>query len=60
MTFIGWRRGQNALESAALIYAQDIGTGKKYIQSGARYGAARQAGVHEPAHLGQPSATVRN
>ena len=44
MTFIGvGAEGvKTALESAALIYAQDIGTGKKYIQSGARYGAARK------------------
>jgi len=45
MTFIGvGAEGvKTALESAALIYAEDIGTGrKKYIQSGARYGAARK------------------
>ena len=44
MTFIGvGAEGvKTALESAALIYAQDTGTGKKYIQSGARYGAARK------------------
>jgi pyruvate-ferredoxin/flavodoxin oxidoreductase len=44
MTFIGvGAEGvKTALESAALIYAQDIGTGRKYIQSGARYGAARK------------------
>ncbi|MDO9531450.1 MAG: thiamine pyrophosphate-dependent enzyme [Deltaproteobacteria bacterium] len=44
MTFIGvGAEGvKTALESAALVYAQDIGTGKKYIQSGARYGAARK------------------
>ena len=44
MTFIGvGAEGvKTALESAALIYAQDVGTGKKYIQSGARYGAARK------------------
>ncbi|MGA9755584.1 MAG: 2-oxoacid:acceptor oxidoreductase family protein [Desulfobaccales bacterium] len=44
MTFIGvGAEGvKTALESAALIYAQESGTGKKYIQSGARYGAARK------------------
>jgi pyruvate-ferredoxin/flavodoxin oxidoreductase len=44
MTFIGvGAEGvKTALESAALIYAQDIGTGRKYVQSGARYGAARK------------------
>lgn len=44
MTFIGvGAEGvKTALESAALVYAQDIGTGKKYVQSGARYGAARK------------------
>jgi pyruvate-ferredoxin/flavodoxin oxidoreductase len=44
MTFIGvGAEGvKTALESAALIYAQEVGTGKKYIQSGARYGAARK------------------
>jgi pyruvate-ferredoxin/flavodoxin oxidoreductase len=45
MTFIGvGAEGvKTALESAALIYAEDIGTGrKKYVQSGARYGAARK------------------
>ena len=44
MTFIGvGAEGvKTALESAALIYAQDSGTGRKYIQSGARYGAARK------------------
>ena len=44
MTFIGvGAEGvKTALESAALIYAEDIGTGRKYVQSGARYGAARK------------------
>jgi pyruvate-ferredoxin/flavodoxin oxidoreductase len=44
MTFIGvGAEGvKTALESAALIYAQDSGAGHKYIQSGARYGAARK------------------
>ena len=45
MTFIGvGAEGvKTALESAALIYAEDIGSGqKKYVQSGARYGAARK------------------
>jgi pyruvate-ferredoxin/flavodoxin oxidoreductase len=44
MTFIGvGAEGvKTALESAALIYAEDTGTGKKYVQSGARYGAARK------------------
>ncbi len=44
MTFIGvGAEGvKTALETAALVYAQDSGTGRKYIQSGARYGAARK------------------
>jgi pyruvate-ferredoxin/flavodoxin oxidoreductase len=44
MTFIGvGAEGvKTALESSALIYAQDIGTGRKFVQSGARYGAARK------------------
>jgi pyruvate-ferredoxin/flavodoxin oxidoreductase len=45
MTFIGvGAEGvKTALESAALIYAEDTGSGqKKYVQSGARYGAARK------------------
>ena len=44
MTFIGvGAEGvKTALETAALIYAQDIGSGHKYIQTGARYGAARK------------------
>ena len=44
MTFVGvGAEGvKTALESAALIYAQDSGAGRKYIQSGARYGAARK------------------
>ncbi len=44
MTFIGvGAEGvKTALESAALVYAEDIGTGRKYVQSGARYGAARK------------------
>ncbi len=44
MTFIGvGAEGvKTALESAALIYAEEMGTGKKFIQSGARYGAARK------------------
>jgi len=44
MTFIGvGAEGvKTALESAALIYAEDTGAAKKYIQSGARYGAARK------------------
>jgi pyruvate-ferredoxin/flavodoxin oxidoreductase len=44
MTFIGvGAEGvKTALESAALIYAEDIGTGRKFVQSGARYGAARK------------------
>jgi len=44
MTFIGvGAEGvKTALESAALIYAQDVGSGRKYVQSGARYGAARK------------------
>ena len=44
MTFIGvGAEGvKTALESAALIYAEEMGTGRKYVQSGARYGAARK------------------
>ena len=44
MTFIGvGAEGvKTALESAALIYAEEIGNGRKYVQSGARYGAARK------------------
>jgi len=45
MTFIGvGAEGvKTALESAALIYAEEVGGGpKKYVQSGARYGAARK------------------
>jgi|UniRef100_A0A7C3SJS5 pyruvate-ferredoxin/flavodoxin oxidoreductase len=45
MTFIGvGAEGvKTALESAALIYAEEHATGgKKYVQSGARYGAARK------------------
>lgn len=44
MTFIGiGAEGvKTALETAAHIYAQDRGKGCKYIQSGARYGAARK------------------
>ncbi|UCG14371.1 MAG: 2-oxoacid:acceptor oxidoreductase family protein [Deltaproteobacteria bacterium] len=44
MTFIGiGAEGvKTSLETAALVYAQDKGEGCKYIQSGARYGAARK------------------
>jgi pyruvate-ferredoxin/flavodoxin oxidoreductase len=44
MTFVGvGAEGvKTALESAALIYAQESGAGRKYVQSGARYGAARK------------------
>jgi pyruvate-ferredoxin/flavodoxin oxidoreductase len=44
MTFIGvGAEGvKTALESAALVYAEDVGSGRKYVQSGARYGAARK------------------
>ena len=44
MTFVGvGAEGvKTALESAALIYAEEMGTGRKYVQSGARYGAARK------------------
>ncbi len=44
MTFIGiGAEGvKTALETAALVYSQDKGEGCKYIQSGARYGAARK------------------
>jgi pyruvate-ferredoxin/flavodoxin oxidoreductase len=42
MIGVGAEGVKTALESAALIYAQDVGTGKKYVQSGARYGAARK------------------
>ncbi len=44
MTFIGiGAEGvKTALESAAYIYAEDSGNGCKFVQSGARYGAARK------------------
>ncbi len=44
MTFIGiGSEGvKTALETAGFIYAEDSGNGCKYIQSGARYGAARK------------------
>ncbi|MBW1739399.1 MAG: 2-oxoacid:acceptor oxidoreductase family protein, partial [Deltaproteobacteria bacterium] len=44
MTFIGiGAEGvKTALETAALIYAEGNDNGKRYIQSGARYGAARK------------------
>ncbi len=44
MTFIGiGAEGvKTALETAAFIYAEDTGSGCKYVQSGARYGAARK------------------
>lgn len=44
MTFIGiGSEGvKTALETAGFIYAEDRGNGCKYIQSGARYGAARK------------------
>jgi pyruvate-ferredoxin/flavodoxin oxidoreductase len=44
MTFIGiGAEGvKTALETAAVIYAESSGNGQKFIQSGARYGAARK------------------
>jgi len=44
MTFIGiGAEGvKTSLETAAIVYAQDRGEGCKYVQSGARYGAARK------------------
>ena len=44
MTFIGvGAEGvKTSLETSALIYAEDSGAGHKYVQSGARYGAARK------------------
>lgn len=44
MTFIGiGAEGvKTALETAGFIYTEDTGKGCKYIQSGARYGAARK------------------
>jgi len=44
MTFIGvGAEGvKTALETSALIYAEDSGDGHKYVQSGARYGASRK------------------
>ncbi len=44
ITFIGvGAEGvKTALESAALVFAEDVGSGRKYVQSGARYGAARK------------------
>ncbi|MBM4285784.1 MAG: 4Fe-4S dicluster domain-containing protein [Deltaproteobacteria bacterium] len=62
MTFIGvGAEGvKTALESAALIYAEDFGSGrKKYVQSGARYGAARK-GAPVFMNLRLSSQPVRN
>jgi len=44
MTFIGvGAEGvKTSLETSALIYAEDSGESHKYVQSGARYGAARK------------------
>lgn len=44
MTFIGiGAEGvKTALETACFIYSEDNGNGSKYVQSGARYGAARK------------------
>ena len=42
MIGVGAEGVKTALESAALIYAQESGTGREYVQSGARYGAARK------------------
>jgi pyruvate-ferredoxin/flavodoxin oxidoreductase len=44
MTFIGvGAEGvKTSLETSALIYAEDSGASHKYVQSGARYGAARK------------------
>ncbi len=44
MTFIGvGAEGvKTSLETSALIYAENGGAGHKYVQSGARYGAARK------------------
>ena len=55
MTFIGvGAEGvKTALESAALIYAQDIGTGQEIhpVRGPLRRRPQRRPGVHEPAHL---------
>jgi pyruvate-ferredoxin/flavodoxin oxidoreductase len=61
MTFIGvGAEGvKTALESAALVYAEDIGTGRKYVQSGARYGAARK-GAPVFMNLRISSQSIRN
>ncbi|MDR3568201.1 MAG: 2-oxoacid:acceptor oxidoreductase family protein [Syntrophobacteraceae bacterium] len=47
MTFIGiGAEGvKTALETAAYIYSEDCGEQRKYVQSGARYGAARKGGA---------------
>ncbi len=47
MTFIGiGAEGvKTALETAAYIYSEDCGAQRKYVQSGARYGAARKGGA---------------
>ena len=47
MTFIGiGAEGvKTALETAAYIYSEDCGGQRKYVQSGARYGAARKGGA---------------
>jgi len=39
---IGAEGVKTALETAAIIYAEESENGKRYIQSGARYGAARK------------------
>jgi pyruvate/2-oxoacid:ferredoxin oxidoreductase beta subunit/Pyruvate/2-oxoacid:ferredoxin oxidoreductase gamma subunit/Pyruvate/2-oxoacid:ferredoxin oxidoreductase delta subunit len=47
MTFIGiGAEGvKTALETACYIYSDDCGNGRKHVQSGARYGAARKGGA---------------
>jgi pyruvate-ferredoxin/flavodoxin oxidoreductase len=61
MTFIGiGAEGvKTGLETAALIYAESSGNGKKYIQSGARYGAARK-GAPVFMNLRISSSPIRN
>ena len=61
MTFIGiGAEGvKTALETAALIYAEGNDNGKRYIQSGARYGAARK-GAPVFMNLRISSSPVRN
>ncbi len=61
MTFIGiGAEGvKTALETAAVIYAEGGGNGRQYVQSGARYGAARK-GAPVFMNLRISSSPIRN